>query len=69
MSLQTVNKKVLYFSEIPDNLTENHWISEIPSDVYVPFSVVIDTYSHLEKWILEKYPELEKEDFLIYTDY
>ncbi len=71
MALTTINKKVLSYCEIPENITENHWISEYKNDSYVECHIEDeeDEEDNLSKWIIENYPELKEESFLIHMDY
>ena len=69
MAIRTIKKKVISFTEIPEELRENHWISEYKPDCFVEVHVEGET-EPLDEWILGKYPELLQEDsFLIHMDY
>lgn len=72
MALKTITKKVVSYCEIPEEITENHWINEHHSDAYV--EVHIDEETHvpdkIQDWLVENYPELiEEESFFIHMDY
>jgi hypothetical protein len=67
MALET--KKVLNFSEIPSNLSTNHWIGRNLYESYVEVHLDEDEVDALEDWIASTYPELIEEDsFFIYMD-
>ncbi len=72
MALKTIIKKVVSFCEIPEEVTENHWINEHHNDAFV--EVHIDTETHvpdkIQDWLVKNYPELIEEDsFFIHMDY
>lgn len=71
MALTQKTWKVLSFSEIPQELTENHWISEEEPNSYVEVHYdAEDEDGELDNWIVGKYPELkDEESFLIHMDY
>ena len=67
--LTQINKKVLSYCEIPEELTSDHaWLNEVSYDTYVEY--VLDEGEELDDWIIKTYPELLKEEsFLIHMDY
>lgn len=71
MALKSITKKVLSYCEIPQELTEKHWISEHHCDAFVECHLDASTdLDELDMWILEHYPELKDEDsFFIHLDY
>lgn len=67
--LKDIKYKVLNFSEIDEEIRENHWLSGNPSDSYVVFSLKDDVeVDEIGEWIIENYPELEGREFMIYLD-
>ena len=74
MALERINKLVVSYCEIPEGLTEDHWISEYMNGCFVEVHVdngeEDEDLDPLGQWIRETYPELEKENsFLIEMDY
>ena len=71
MALERVNKLVVSYCEIPEKLTEGHWISENSCDSYVEVHIEEEgNRDELDKWLIENYPELEQEEsFFIHLDY
>ena len=70
MELATITGKVVSYCEIPEELTEDHWISDYPPDAYVQVHIEGEDEDKVSKWILNKYPELKDEDyFFIHIDY
>lgn len=69
MSLEVINKKVVSYCEIPQELTDNHYISENGCDCYIEYSLEDEGKDSISDWIREKYPELINEEFLIHIDY
>lgn len=73
--MEEITRKVVSYCEIPQELTEKHWIQDSPCDVYVPYSLHLGSPAHprifegMDKWIAETYPELINTTFLIYMDY
>ena len=73
MELVTITGKVVSYCEIPEELTEDHWVSDYPPDAYVQVHIEQEGEEEMDKiseWIVEKYPELMDEDFFfIHVDY
>lgn len=77
--MKKINMKVVSYCEIPEKLTESHWISENSCNCYVPYSLPKEAItkeedgggqdSPLSAWIRKEYPELAGTDFLIEMDY
>lgn len=68
--LKTITKKVVSYCEIPEELTEGHWISEYMNGCFVEVHLDDDEDDKLSMWLKEKYPELIDEDsFYIEMDY
>ena len=77
--LKTITKKVISYCEIPEDLTQSHWISENQPGCYVEYSLPKEAKtpesegggedSKLSAWIRKTYPELAGDDFLIERDY
>lgn len=68
--LKTITKKVVSYCEIPEELTEEHWISEYMNGCFVEVHLDDDEDDKLSMWLKEKYPELIDEDsFYIEMDY
>lgn len=69
--------KILSYCEIPEHITESHYISETPCGVYYPYSPVFlderedfDDIFDLDDWVLAKYPEIGRDEIvLIDIDY
>ena len=68
-----IKGKVVSYCEIPEELTEGHWISEYMSGCFVQCHIADDRdveLSPLDKWLIETYPELQDEEyFFIEIDY
>ena len=72
MSLKIISLPVISYCEIPQELTEDSWISENSPDSYVIYSMqeLEHLRSPMDNWIWEEYPELrESERFFIHIDY
>ncbi len=74
MALKEINLKVVSYCEIPEEITEEHWISEYMNGCFVEVHVdngeEDEDLDPLGQWIRETYPELKKENsFLIEMDY
>ena len=63
-------KKVVNVSEIPGELTKDHWIKRNLIESYVEVHIdPIDDEDSVGDWLSKTYPELIEEDsFLIYMD-
>jgi hypothetical protein len=63
---------VISYCSIPEELTENHWISDFGCDCYVRYSIEIPEEGiddELSNWIMENYDIDETKDVLIHIDY
>ena len=73
MKLVTITGKVVSYCEIPEELTEDSWVSNYPPDAYVQVHIAQEGEEEMDEiseWIVEKYPELMDEDFFfIHVDY
>ena len=71
MALERINKLVVSYCEIPQELTEGHWINENSCDSYVEVHLEDEgNRDDLDNWLIENYPELlEEESFFIHLDY
>lgn len=68
--LTEITRKVLSYCEIPEELTESHWISDHSCDCYIEYTIPFGIIqSNLNKWITKTYPELIGTTFLIHIDY
>jgi hypothetical protein len=74
--LETIVKKVLSYVDIPEELVQNSRFQEHGTDVYIDYKItpVEERYKYsddwsLDDWIIENYPELISEEFLIHIDY
>ena len=74
MALKTITKKVVSFSEIPEELTEKHWVNEHACGAFVECHIDEDESEEqrdgLTIWLIANYPELvEETSFFIELDY
>ena len=72
MALEEITRKVVSYCEIPQGLTEGHWISENSCDSYVEYELPEnpeDLEGRLEMWLFAEYPELKGTKFFIHLDY
>lgn len=69
--LETITKKVISYCEIPEELTEDSWLSEKSMDSYVECHLDnSEPLDQLDQWFMNNYPELFKEEsFFIKIDY
>jgi|SRR6187402_45060 len=70
--LKTIHMKVVSYCDIPEDLTQDSWLSESGPNCFVDYKVSSDpkyTRTDLDNWIIETYPELLDVDFLIEIDY
>jgi hypothetical protein len=71
--LEIISLKVVSYCEIPEELTENHWLSENQPDSYVRYKLngtpTLQLYT-IDDWLFAKYPELiEEREIFIHIDY
>jgi len=70
MALTEIVKKVVSYCEIPEHLTEKHWISEHQCGAHVEVHLDDEENDPLSVWLAENYPELKEEvSFFIHLDY
>ncbi len=70
MSLERINKLVVSYCEIPEDIKKPDWIEEASNDAYVECHLDGDNESPLDEWLVATYPELKEEDsFFIHIDY
>ena len=67
--VEYLNMPYISYCEIPDYITDGHWIGEGQPDCYVPYTVQMIRKSELDKWIIEEYPELKGRTILIQLDF
>ena len=67
--MKTITRNVISYCDIPQEITDKHWISEISPDVYQGYTINLDNPNNLDKWFMENYPELIGHTFLIEIDY
>jgi len=74
--LKKIERWVVSYCEIPEELTENHWLREHSCDCFVEFKVVskeeqssFDDDFSIDNWIIDKYPQLEGQTIFIEIDY
>ena len=70
MILEQITKFVIPFSKIPKELIGSSWLLKYPKHAFVEAHLdEEEDHDALSEWIVEKYPELEKEDsFFIHID-
>lgn len=65
--METITRKVVSYCSIPDELTDDHWLSDYPPDCYVNYTIGDDEIS---EFILENHSELSEFDVIfIQMDY
>lgn len=70
MALSEINYKVLSYCEIPEELTEDHWLSDNSPDCYVAYTLQKEGGDErVSNWIRRVYPELIGIEFMIHIDY
>ncbi len=72
MAIVTMTKQVISYCDIPEELTEDHHISEYQPDCYVNYRILPDEPENedpLDAWIRKTYPKLIGVSFLIEMDY
>lgn len=69
--MKKITKYVIDYSDIPEELTEGHWINDYTcQDSYVEAHIDVDEEDGLSLWLKQLYPELiNEESFLIHIDY
>lgn len=61
------DKFVISYTNIPEELTEDHWIADYPPDCYVEAHIDELDDEPLTMWINDNYPNLkDEESFLIH---
>ena len=69
LQLKQITGKVVSYCEIPEEITEGHWISEYMNGCFVQVHLEDDDDA-LSNWLKETYPELiDEEAFYIEIDY
>lgn len=73
MALKTITKLVVDYSEIPSELTQNHWLNEHTDVEYYEVHIELDedgsSDDPLQDWLAATYPELVDENsFYIHMD-
>lgn len=71
MALKTITKKVLNYSEIPNNIDVPEFIVNADDGLLIECHLDDSTLNdELDDWILKNYPELkDEESFFIEIDY
>lgn len=71
MALKTITKKVLSYSEIPNNIDVPEFIVNADDGLLIECHLDDSTLNNeLDDWILKNYPELkDEESFFIEIDY
>lgn len=75
MALEEITRKVVSYCDIPQDLTEDSWLSEYRCDSYVSHSLPSEEEKEkfdiepLDEWLAKTYPELIGTKFLIEMDY
>lgn len=62
---------VLSYCDIPEEITDDTYLQELPCDVYTTHHIPSNLmeYDELDTWIIENYPQLIDQMFLIEMDY
>ena len=70
LQLKQITGKVVSYCEIPEEITEGHWMSGNMNGCFVQVHLEEDEDDALSNWLKETYPELiEEESFYIEIDY
>jgi len=68
--MKKIVRKVISYCDIPEELTEEGWLSEQCPDSYVEMTIATEDKDGLDEWILKNYSEIkEGETILIHIDY
>ena len=67
--MRTITRNVISYCDIPQEITDKHWIYEYPTACYIKYTVDTKNPDNLDKWLMENYPELIGHTFLIEIDY
>lgn len=67
--MKVITRNVIAQSDIPQELIEGHWLSEMQPDAYYTYMINTENPNNLDKWFMENYPELIGHTFLIEIDY
>lgn len=67
-----IEGNIVSYCDIPEEISDSHWISEYPPDCYVFYNVdwkktIVNDF--LGEWIKEKYPKLKDKKIFIHIDY
>jgi len=62
---------IISYCDIPEDITEGHWISEFQNGCYVPYNIPlqVEEDNPLGFWLFAKYPHLAGDEILIDIDY
>jgi hypothetical protein len=69
MGLEVINKKIVSYCEIPQELTKKHWLTENSCDTFIEFQLEVEGVDEVSDWIRKEYPELIGEEFMIHLDW
>ncbi len=74
--LYKIQRTVVSYCAMPEEVTKDSHLSELPCDVYYEYSVTrkseqmsFDDDFSVDNWIIDNYPELEGQTILIHIDY
>lgn len=67
--MKVITRNVISYCDIPQELTEKHWLSEMQPDVYQDYKINTENPDELDKWFIDNHPELIGQEFLIEIDY
>lgn len=68
--MKEIKGKVVSYCEIPEELTENHWLNDYSPGCYVMAHIDESEDDLVSKWLLENYPDLKDEEyFFVEIDY
>lgn len=70
--MEEITRKVVSYCEIPEEFTQNCWLSDMSPDCYVDYEMqeMEHLRSDVDNWIWENYPELRGGvKFFINIDY
>ena len=60
-----ITRRVINYSDIPVVYSQNCWISQYPKGCYVEVHLADEPEDDFDKWLMEKYPGIEEDTFLI----
>lgn len=67
--IKEIHGKVISYCDIPQAITDGHYLSDYQPDCYVEYSLGYEGEDPVDDWIMGAWPELVGHTFYIHIDY